>query len=475
MRIFGLDIRRTKAATAPSGSTPVRPSLWGWVRESHAGAWQQGVTVDPLGAVTSFGAVYACLSRIATDIAKLQPLLVQRQADGTYTVAPDSSPFWRALRRPNHYANRIQCAVQWLTSKLLYGNAYALKERADARGMVTGYYVLDPRRVTPMVTPAGDVYYSLGGDDLSRVPAGQVLPATEIMHDRGVTLWHPLVGQSPISACGISATQGLRIQGNSATFFGNMSRPSGMLTAPGVITEATAARLKESWEANYAGANVGRLAVLGDGLKYEPMTIPANDAQLIEQLAWTVEDVARAFAVPLYKINAGQVPTAGNVEALESQYYSGCLQVLIESVELVLTEGLELPAGMEVHLDLEGLLRMDSATQLDMLSKAVGGAIMAPNEARRARNLPPVPGGESVYLQQQNYSLEALARRDAQADPFGTAAPAPAPSPAPEPDDDADPQDDAADDDAAVERTLAEILAHLKQLPTTELEPAEHA
>jgi phage portal protein BeeE len=47
---------------------------------------------------------------------------------------------------------------------------------------------------------------------------------------------------------------------------------------------------------------LGRLWVSGDGLKYEPMTIPAQEAQLIEQLKWTVEDVARCFHVPLYKI-----------------------------------------------------------------------------------------------------------------------------------------------------------------------------
>ncbi|MEG7700666.1 phage portal protein, partial [Listeria monocytogenes] len=88
-----------------------------------------------------------------------------------------------------------------------------------------------------------------------------------------------------------SATQGSRIQKNSANFFENMSRPSGMLTGPGVIDDATAERLKREWEKNYSGQNIGRLAVLGDGLTYAPMTIAPEAAQLIEQLKWTVEDV----------------------------------------------------------------------------------------------------------------------------------------------------------------------------------------
>lgn len=424
------------------GAAPVRDGsgIWGSVRESFAGAWQQGVTVDPLGALTSFGAVFACVSRIATDIAKLELELKMEGENGISVDAPPTSPYWAVLQDPNPFQNRIQFLTYWLTCKLLHGNFYALKAR-DGRGIVTKLFPLDPRRVTPMVTPEGDVYYSLGGSDLARVPAGMIVPASEIIHDRGVTLWHPLVGVSPIIACGMSATQGSRIQKNSANFFENMSRPSGMLTGPGVIDDATAERLKREWEKNYSGQNIGRLAVLGDGLTYAPMTIAPEAAQLIDQLKWTVEDVARCFAMPLYKIGAGPVPTAGNVEALESQYYSGCLQINVESIELCLTEGLGLgsglTAGYEVELCLEGLLRMDSATQIEMLAKGVGGAIMAPNEARAKRNLPPVPGGDAIYLQVQNYSLEALAKRDAQPDPFSVgkapaapAAPAPA-EPAP--------------------------------------------
>lgn len=440
--------------------------FWGSVRESFPGAWQQGVTVDPIGALTSFSAVFACVSRIATDIAKLEAEVKVEGEDGICVDAPATSPYWAVLRDPNPFQNRIQFFTYWLSCKLLHGNNYALKGR-DARGIVTRLFPLDPRRVTPMVTPEGDVYYSLGGSDLARIPVGAVVPASEIIHDRGVTLWHPLMGISPIVACSMSATQGMRIQKNSANFFENMSRPSGMLSGPGVIDDVTATRLKSEWEKNYSGQNVGRLAVLGDGLKYEPMTIPAGDAQLIEQLKWTVEDVARCFGMPLYKIGAGPVPTAGNVEALESQYYSGCLQILVESIELCLTEGLGLGSGSttgyEVELDLDGLLRMDSATQIEMLVKASGGAFMAPNEARARQNLSGKPGGDTIYKQQQEYSLEALAKRDAGADPFGTAKPAPAPVPEPTP---ADPPPPSASKEVldSTVKTLDGVTALIHQL-----------
>src|SRR5690606_33741915 len=156
-----------------------------------------------------------------------------------------------------------------------------------ARGVVAALYLLDPATVTPLVSESGDVFYQLQADNLSGVPQSVVVPASEIIHDRFNCLFHPLVGPSPIYACGLAATQGLRIQNNSARFFGNMSRPSGILTAPGAISDETAARLKASWEANYSGENIGKVAVLGDDLKYQPMSVTPEDAQLIEQLKWT--------------------------------------------------------------------------------------------------------------------------------------------------------------------------------------------
>ena len=107
-------------------------------------------------------------------------------------------------------------------------------------------------------------------------------------------------------------------------------------------------------------------------------------------------------------------------------------------MELRLAEGLELEAPYKVSLDEGALLRMDPATRMDAHNKAIGGGWLAPNEARLEENLPPVEGGDTPYLQQQNYSLAALNKRDQMEDPFGTATPAAAPAAEPMPDDSAE-------------------------------------
>jgi len=417
MRIFGFELARKKAQTLSAVNSS--GGWFGLVRESFAGAWQRNIEVDAPREVLAFSAVFACVTIIAADIGKLRIKLVDQDDNGIASEVKTASPFLPVLSKPNRYQTRIKFMEQWVVSKLLYGNTFALKQR-DARGIVNTLYILDAQRVTPLVADDGSVYYKLAADHLSQLDESITVPASEIIHDRMVCLWHPLVGVSPIYACGMSATMGNRIQGNSTKFFDNMSRPSGALSAPGTISDETAVRIKKAWEENYGGSNFGRLAVLGDGLKYEAMTIPAGEAQLIEQLKWTVEDVARCFHVPLFKLG-GPEPVRVSVESLNQTYYSDCLQTLIESVEACLDDGLSLPGGYYTEFDLDGLMRMDTATRYDTKSKAITGGWMSPNEARAAENMQPVAGGESPYLQQQNYSLAALAKRDAKADPFGTA------------------------------------------------------
>lgn len=421
MRLLGLEITRAKAQP-PSGlqSAQSRSGWWPIIREPFTGAWQRNKEIRN-ETILTYHAVYACVTLIASDVAKCRIRLVEKDRNGIWSEV-DVPSFSPVLRKPNSYQNRIKFYEQWIVSKILNGNAYILKER-DGRGIVVAMYVLDPCRCKPLIAPDGSVYYELSRDNLAGLDQDRIIvPASEIIHDVMVPLYHPLCGVSPLTASGLAAAQGLAIQGQATKFFENGARPSGVLTGPGVIDDVTADRIKATWEEKYTGNNAGRVAVLGDGLHYESMVMTATDAQLIEQLKWSGEVVCSTLHVPAYKVGIGTPPPYNNIEALERQYYSQCLQKLFECIELCMDEGLALPSQYGTEFDLDDLLRMDTATLVESEAKAVGGAIKTPNESRKRLNLPPVKGGDTPYLQQQNYSLAALDRRDQQADPFAAAA-----------------------------------------------------
>lgn len=401
-----------RKATDLNTVTPIRApygyaTRFGWVGEAFGGMFQGNLTLSSEDQL-AFGAVFACISLRSRDIAKL-PICVRRKQSSGVWVEDEKSSFYPVLRRPNRYQTRLQFIEEWVTSKLSRGNTYIFKDR-DRRGMVSAMYVLNPDVVQPMVASDGSVYYSIGAGRLAGFADGSVtVPASEIIHDRGLCLFHPLVGVSPLFAAGLAATQGTKIQNNSSRFFENMSRPGGHLTAPGTIADVTAERMRTQFESGFSGVNVGRLLVTGDGLKFEPFTIPAEDAQLIEQLKWTGEDVARVFHVPPYKIGLGSPPSLGNVSALNTEYYQQALQNDIESIELLLDSGLGLTSDISAEFDLEHLLRMDWKTRAEVSEIEMRSGIVSPNEARAQRNREPVTGGEKPFLQQQNWPLPDLA------------------------------------------------------------------
>ncbi len=434
MRLFGFTLSRTKAAAArPSNLSGVDGH--GWFRtmlgDTFTGSWQQDVEVKR-DAVLAQATVFSCITLIASDIAKLRLRVVQRY--GRVWLEKTTAGYSEVLNEPNHFQTRQQFIEGWLISKLSTGNTYILKVR-DRAGRVVKMYVLDPARVTPLVAPDGSVYYQLQEDDLAQVTETMpAIPASEIIHDRFNCLFHPLVGLSPIFASGLAATQALQIQQQSAKFFKNQSRPSGILTAPTKISDEAAKRIKEYWEKNYQGANkIGSVAVLGDNLSYTPLTITAVDAQLVEQLKISAEQVCSTFHVPGYMVGVAPPPAQGGVDGEQQRYYNQCLQALIEATEAGLDKGIGLDKPIDgnelgTDFDLDGLLRMDSKTLAEVEGLKVQRGISASNESRQKFNLLPVTGGDSPMVQQQNFSLEALAKRDAGPDPFGTAK-----TPAPEP------------------------------------------
>lgn len=400
--------------------SPVAASVGGWVsliREPFAGAWQLNQELsreDLLGSPV----VYACVTQIANDFGKLRARRMRKDKDGIWSEMDGSDAISRLLRRPNRYQNHVQFKQWWQVSKQTRGNVYGLK-RKDASGNVEAIYILNPDLVTPLVADDGSVYYQLGQDNLAGVQQGVTVPASEVIHDRMNCLYHPLVGVAPIYAAAIAAGIGVSIQKNTLQFFGNAATPGGILVAPGNISKENAERLKEQWQSGYTGPNAGKVAVLGDGMKFESLGRNAVDSQLIETLKWTDERVCSVFHVPAYKVGVGAAPSYNNVEALDRAYYSDCLQSPIEEFEAAMDDGLGLDGLKDgVELDLDGLMRMDSKTQMETLKAGVEGSLLTVNNGRKRLNLSPLEGGDTVYMQQQDFPLDqvrhnTLPRQDA--------------------------------------------------------------
>jgi HK97 family phage portal protein len=397
---------------------------WRRILEPFTGAWQRGISLLTQEDVRTYSTVYACLSRISSDIGKLPFTVKKRDSNGLWRDErhQTASPL---LRRPNGYQTPAQFREAWILSKLTAGNTYVLKGR-DERYAVTRLWVLDPTKVQPLVSESGEVFYQLNygrGENLlpSKYPGEQlIVPASDIIHDREMPLFHQLVGVAPLAAAGLAAQKNVRIQRNAAEYFANGANPGGLLTAPAGMADEDAQAVKQYWDTNFQGSNAGKVAVIGADMKFTSFAFKAIDSQMVEQLRYSDEQVCHAFGMPPFKVGIGSAPAGMKVDDLNQLYYSDALQARIEAMEDCLDQALGMDDDTGVELNLEPLLRMDVGKQAEVHAALTGAGIETPNEARRRFGLAPLPGGDSVYLQQQNYSLEALAKRDSSPDPFGT-------------------------------------------------------
>lgn len=444
------------------------------VREPFSGAWQRNITNanarDPN--LLAFSGVYACVAVISQDLAKMALQVLTLLDDGITEKVHVNSPYHKVLRNPNSYQTSIDWVQMYATSRLLRGNTYVYQE-FDARGVPRAMHLLHPDRTWPLVDPVTkEVYYQFTPHytdlfDVSQfgdVENGQVrIPSRFIIHDRINCLWHPLIGTSPLFAAAVTAMTGARILMNSERLFANMARPSGVLTSAGTIQDPTAERLKREFEANFSEGNMGRTAVLGDGLEWKSMVMTSTDAQLIEQLKWTIEDVARCFRVPMFLLNDVTKMTYKNSEQMSQAYYSGCLQYHIEGIEARLSQAFGLNEEVEyVAFEVRSMFRMDTTERYSAYKEGIGAGMLSPNEARRMENLGPVKGGDEPRMQMQYVPLSQATMPPPPPPPPPAPAPAPGDAPAAPPAPTPAPADAPAPD--AAKAAALETLAIMRRV-----------
>jgi HK97 family phage portal protein len=403
------------AAGSKKALTPISDWRHGWrvIGEPYTGAWQKNDELKVCD-ITTYGTLYACLAAISQDIGKLPFLLMRKE--GEYFKEVENPAYSPVLRKPNGYQNPGQFRVAWILSLLLDGNTFVLKQR-DNRGVVTALYVLDPCRVTPMVSEFGNVFYQINYPSPNNLlpegyPGAQLtIPASEIIHDRINPLFHHLIGIPPVTAAALAAGKNLKILRNSSKFFDNGANPGGLISGPASMDEEDGKTLTEYFNTNFQGDNSGKIAFVGADLKFSPFGFKAADSQLVEQMKYSDEQICQPFRIKPYKIGIGNPPGGWKSDDVNVEYHSDALSPLIENMENLLMEGLGVSMPLQIWLDSEPLWRMDEGKLADVQTKLVQGMVSKPNEARKKFNAPPTDGGDTLWGQHQDYPLGMLANR----------------------------------------------------------------
>lgn len=381
-----------KAARPQSRSSSHWTDVMGWdALSSSRMPTAAGLAVAPDSAL-GLTAVYSAINVVSTDLACL-PLEVFRKRRGGGRDKEADHPVARMFAvSPDGETTSMRWRQAVYGHVLGWGNGYA--EIEFTAGEPTAAYLEEPT-TQPMRRPQDKVlFYQAAG--------GRTIPPRRMLHFAGFG-YDGLRGYSPIQLARETLGLSMAAERFGAAFFGNGSRPSGVLKIPGVLKKEASDRLRASWEAMQSGAaNTGRTAVLEGGAEWQSITIPPEDAQFLATRQFQVIEVARLYRVPPHKIGDYSQSHLANIEASNLDYLVTTLMPWCESIEQELNFKLLTPeeraAGFYVEHNMAAFLRGDMKSRAEFYTKLRDLGVMTPNDIAERENLNPIGDEGDIRL-----------------------------------------------------------------------------
>ena len=384
--------QRASAGTPSYGMIPALGSV----------ASASGALISQATAMT-VSAVYACVNRLATDLARCSPYLYHHAEDGIKERDKDH-PLKALFTRPNRQQTWFEFDRQMWTAYLLRGNAYAAIRR-DGRGNPVELIPINPDAV--MVLEAGDgaIFYNVNRIGLWQIAMLADFPVAiaseDMFHLRDLT-FNSLVGVSNIGLARDSIGLTMALEQQASRWIANGARPSTWLKTGKVLTDNAAKRLKTQFDDLHAGyQNTGKTVVLEDGIEPVALQLTSVDLQFIEQRKMQPEDICRFFGVPPHKVGVGS-DTRGasqNLAAQDQDYVNSAITQRVVAFEqrFAWTFGLD-AEDIFVERDLSQLLRADVMTRANVSRLNILSGKTTQNEERLADGMAPMPGGDRLMM-----------------------------------------------------------------------------
>ena len=355
-------------------------------------------------------AVYACVRVLSEAIAQL-PLHVYKYNDKGKERVPQHPLYFLLHDQPNPEMTSFVFRETLMSHLLIYGNAYAQIIR-NGRGDVLGLYPLMPDKMKVDRDEKNRLIYIYSRYDEANPNLKEqgdiVLYADEVLHIPGLG-FDGLVGYSPIALAKNAIGISIACEEYGASFFGNNANPSGVLEHPGVIKNPD--KLRDAWHRAYGGRNAHKVAVLEEGVKFTPISIPNNKAQFLETRKFQIEEIARMYRVPLHMIGDLDHATFSNVEHLSLDFVKYSLDPWIVRWEQGLQKALlsDSEKGQYfIKFNVDGLLRGDYASRMQGYSIGIQNGFLCPNDVRELEDMNLIPEEKGGFTYMVNGSMSRL-------------------------------------------------------------------
>ena len=305
-------------------------------------------------------------------------------------------PVW--LDQPDvDLSTRAAFFQQVFSSLLVHGNSYTRVFR-DAQGQVLNLVNLDPEKVEVERSKIGRKVYKVYGE-------GRVLTSDEVIHIVDLILPGELTGLSRVETLKQSLGLNIALSDYAARFFGTGASASGVIEFPGNLTSEQAKQLADGFDARHRNGTrrAHKTGVLSGGAKFVATQTDPEKSQALESRKFAVEEIARAFNVPLHLLGVPGTASYASVEQNNLQFVSMTLRPLAEKVEAAFSR--LLPGDAFIKFQFGDLLRADLTARIQSYSVGTQAGFYSTNDIRRLEDLEPVEEGDQYRVPLANISL----------------------------------------------------------------------
>jgi len=362
-----------------------------------------GRWLTPEGALSQV-TLLSCVRLLSEQMSTLPWAAFRGSDQEGWSPATDSPVYTLLHDMPNPELTPAEMKMLTGVALCLWGNAY-FEIEYDGAGRRRAAWPLPANRVE-VIPPTNS--YQGQREYIVTLPNGERrgLSRWQMWHIRG---WgtDPWLGKSPVALMRESIARALAIEEYGGRFFGNDSRPGGLLKHPGKLTETSAKRLKDSWESAHRGLdNAHRVAVLEEGMEWQQTGVPPQDAQFIQAMQFTEEQMCQIYRVPPHMIGIVSKSTSWGtgIEQQSIGFVTYSLLPYLEFMSQAARRDLMTPAerkALKLRFRVAALLRGDTAAQNASFTAGRNGGWFSVNEIREMMEMNPVEGGDT-YLQPLN-------------------------------------------------------------------------
>lgn len=358
-------------------------------------------------------AVYACVRILAEAVASLPLHVYEYQDDGGKKLVHDHPLYYLFHDEPNPEMTSFVFRETLMSHLLIWGNAYAQIIR-DGAGRVLGLYPLLPDKMEVQRDDKGNIYYvySRNSDENPTFKEyGNIkLKAEDVLHIPGLG-FDGLIGYSPIAMAKNAVGMTLACEEYGASFFANGANPGGVLEHPGVLKDPS--KVRESWNSVYRGvSNAHKIAVLEEGMKYQQIGIPPEEAQFLETRKFQINEIARLYRIPPHMVGDLDKSSFSNIEQQSLEFVKYTLDPWVIRWEQSLQRSLLLPGEKGkyfIKLNVDGLLRGDYQSRMNGYAVGRQNGWFSANDIREMENMNPIPDEEGGNLYLINGAMTKLA------------------------------------------------------------------